>query len=107
MSSEAWKVRALDVVLPLETVQAMCARGSRHGGAVATFARRGNDAARLVVWAPPDARGGARPLGAFSVRYAAPGVDEATLHEVSWPPTAPPADLWQAIEELAGRPIPH
>ena len=98
MTTEVWKVQPLEVRLPMETVQAMCARGARHGGAVATFAQRGDDAARMLVWAAPDARGGARPIGAFSVRYAAPSADEATLHEVSLPPTSPAADLWSAIE---------
>jgi hypothetical protein len=104
VTSEVWEVRPLAVVLPTATVQAMCARGARRGGAVATFARRGDDAARMVVWGAPDARGGMRPLGAFSVRY---GAGEATLHEVSWPPAVAPGDLWLAIEELAGQPIPH
>jgi hypothetical protein len=107
VSEAAWKVQALSVVLPMETVQTMCARGARRGGAVATFAQRGDAAARMLVWGAPDARGGSRPLGAFSVRYAAPGTDDATLSEVSWPAAVAPADLWLAIEELAGRPIPH
>jgi hypothetical protein len=104
VTSEVWKVQPLAVVLPMATVQAMCARGARRGGAVATFARRGDDAAHMLVWGAPDARGGMRPLGAFSVRY---GGDEATLHEVSWPPAVAQDDLWLAIEELAGQPIPH
>ena len=85
----------------------MCTRGVRRGGATATFAQRDDHGARVLVWAAPDARGGARPLGAFTVRYAAPGADEATLVEVSWPPNTPPTELWLAIEELAGRPIPR
>lgn len=104
MTSEAWKVEALKIVLPTETVRVLCAGGARRGGAAATFAQRAADAARVLVWAAPDARGGSRPLGAFSIRY---GPDEAVLTEVSWPPTVPPADLWLAIEELAGQPIPH
>jgi hypothetical protein len=107
VTTEVWKVQPLDVVLPVETVHAMCARGTRRGGAVATFAQRGDGAARMLVWGAPDARGGSRPLGAFSVRYAASGAEGATLHEVSWPAAVPPADLWLAIEELAGQPIPH
>ena len=95
----------MDVALPMATIRAMCARGARRGGATATFAERGETAARVLVWAAPDARGGVRPIGAFTVRYTAPGAHEATLVEVSWPPTAPPTELWLAIEELAGRPI--
>ena len=105
--TEAWTIQALAVALPMATVHAMCARGARRGGATATFVQRGDQSARVLVWSAPDARGGARPLGAFSVSYAVPGADEATLREVSWPPDAPPTDLWSAIEELAGRPIPH
>ncbi|HEV8633310.1 MAG TPA: hypothetical protein VG370_03585 [Chloroflexota bacterium] len=105
--AESWKAQALAIVLPMETVHAMCARGARRGGAVATFVQRGDEAARVLVWAAPDARGGSHPLGAFSVRYRSPRAEEATLHEVSWPPAGQPTDLWLAIEELAGRSIPH
>jgi hypothetical protein len=103
----AWELQALAVALPMATVHAMCARGGWRGGASATFVQRGEQAARVLVWSAPDAPGGARPLGAFSVRYAAPGAAEATLAEVSWPPTVSPTELWSAIEELAGRPIPR
>jgi hypothetical protein len=105
--AEAWRARSLAVVLPMATVHAMCARGARRGGAVATFVQRGEHAARVLVWTAPDGGGGAHPVGAFTVRYRAPGADEATLEEVSWPPQEAPADLWRAIEELAGGPIPH
>jgi hypothetical protein len=61
-------------------------------------------AARIVVWAAPGA-GGAQPIGTVTVRWGAPDAGEATLAEVSWPPTLGEADLWRAIEEMAGHPI--
>jgi hypothetical protein len=101
---ESWTSRALAIELPAATAQSMCARGARRGGAAATFARRDALAARLVVWAP-GAGGGAQPIGMFGMQWRAPGAGVATLIELVWPPTRHEADLWRAIEELAGKPI--
>jgi hypothetical protein len=105
--STAWTIQVIDVVLPTATIHAMCSRSTRRGGATATFIQRGDRGARVLVWASPDERGGSRPLGAFSVRYDKPSSNEATLHEVSWPPAAPPTELWLAVEQPTGRPIPR
>ena len=101
---ESWTSRVLAIELPAATAQSMCARGARRGGAAATFARRDTLAARLVVWAP-GAGGGAQPIGTFGIQWRVPGPGRATLTELSWPPTRQEADLWRAIEELAGKPI--
>jgi hypothetical protein len=85
----------------------MCARGARRGGVAATFARRDERADRIVVWAGWGGAGGGQPIGTVAVHWGAPGAGEATLAELSWPPTLREADLWRAIEELAGHPIPR
>jgi hypothetical protein len=103
---ESWTSRALAIALPAALAEKMCARGARRGGVAATFARRGATAARLVVWAP-GAGGGAQPIGTVGIQWRAPGAGEATLAELSWPPTREEADLWRAIEELVGKPIPR
>jgi hypothetical protein len=100
----SWSSRVLAIELPAATAQHMCARGARRGGAAATFARRDALAAQLVVWAP-GADGSAQPIGTFGIQWRAPRDSKATLTELSWPPTRREADLWEAIEELAGRPI--
>jgi hypothetical protein len=46
-----------------------------------------------------------QPIGTFGIQWCAPGAGGATLTELSWPPTRQEADLWRAIEELAGKPI--
>jgi len=84
----------------------MCAPGARRSGVVATFARRDGLASRLIVWAP-GAAGGRHPIGTVGIRWRAPGAVEATLGELSWPPTREATELWRAIEELAGHPIPR
>jgi hypothetical protein len=103
---DSWTSHALAIVLPMATAQRMCAPGARRSGVVATFARRENRAARLIVWAP-GADGAVQPIGTVGIRWRAPGAGEATLGEVSWPPTLGAARLWRAVEELAGQPIPR
>jgi hypothetical protein len=104
MVDSSWTSRALAIDVPAATAQSMCARGARRGGATATFARRDALAARLVVWAP-GAGGGAQPIGTFGIQWRARGAGQATLTDLSWPPTRQEADVWRAIEELAGEPI--
>jgi hypothetical protein len=67
----------------------------------------GRAGARIVVWGAAAAGGGARPIGTVAVLWRAPGAGEATLAELSWPPTPGEAELWRAVEELAGHPIPR
>jgi hypothetical protein len=104
--AESWPSETLAIVLPMAAARRMCAPGARPSGVVATFARRDVLTARLVVWAP-GAAGGVQPIGTVGIQWRAPGAAEATLGEVSWPPTLEATELWQAIEELAGQPIPR
>jgi hypothetical protein len=105
--AEVWESHALAVVVPMASARRLCARGARRGSVAATFARRDERAAWIVVWAAPGAAGGAQPIGTVAVRWGAPDAGEATLAELSWPPTLGEAELWRAIEELAGHPIPR
>ncbi len=102
-----WQSQAMTIALPMSTVRRLCARGPRRTGVAATFAHRDDRSARLVVWSPGTTATGTRPIGTFVVQWAALDANEAVLGELSWPPTSLQADLWQAIEELAGQPIPR
>lgn len=102
----SWQSQALTIVLPMPTVRKMCARGRRRTGVAATFARRGEQSARMVVWSQGTAAA-LTPIGTFAVQWRASDASEAVLGEVSWPPTSGEAELWQAIEDLAGQPIPR
>jgi hypothetical protein len=104
--AQSWTSQSVAIVLPMATAERLCLPRPRRGGVVATFARRDRLAARLVVWAPGVA-GGAHPVGTIGIEWRTPGAGEATLSELSWPPTGQATDLWQAIEDLAGRPIPR
>jgi hypothetical protein len=103
---ESWASDALALVLPMATAQRICARGARPSGVAATFARRDRRTARLVVWAP-GAGGDPQTVGTVAIRWRSPAAGEATIGELSWSPTRQEADLWRALEELAGHPIPR
>ena len=100
----SWQSQALTIVLPMDTVRKMCAHGARRSGVTATFARRDEQSARMVVWSP-GTTADPRPIGTFTVQWQATDASEGVLGEVSWPPTSREDDLWRAIEGLAGQSI--
>jgi len=103
---DAWGSRAVAIALAAATAQRLCARGARRGGATTTVARDEARRTRLVVWAP-GAGGGCRPIGTVGITWGATRAGGAVLADLSWPPTGGEADLWRAVEELAGAPIPR
>jgi hypothetical protein len=104
--TDLWTDHALAVVVPMTAVEHMWATGRGRGGVVATFASRQRLEARLVVWAP-SADGSVQPIGILRIQWRAVGAAHATLTDLSWPPTVSGPQLWRAIEELAGQPIPR
>ena len=103
---DAWASRAVAITLTAATAQKLCARGARRAGATTTVARHEAQCTWLVVWAP-GAGGGCRPIGTVAINWCATRAGDAVLADLSWPPTSKEADLWQAVEELAGAPVPR
>ena len=75
----------------------MCTRGQRRTGVTATVALRDEWSVRMVVWSPPSAAAGPRPIGTFAIQWRASSASEAVLGEMSLPSTSIEAELWQAI----------
>jgi hypothetical protein len=102
----AWRTRELAIVLPIDEARALFARAERfdleRGG---RFDRR---SACVLIWSTSAAAAeSGEPVGAFWVRWHDPTERHATLSRVEWDPTAggTEAEVWRALEVLAGRAI--
>jgi hypothetical protein len=69
-------------------------------GVEASFVRRGDGGATLLLWATPPAAEAATPIGTATFRWTDGG--PATIEEIAWELTRDEGSLWRAIEALAG-----
>jgi hypothetical protein len=106
---QPWPAREVAVVLPIATARAMFARAERfdveRGG---RFDRR---SACVLIWsacAAADAERG-EPIGGVWMRWHDPTDEQATLWKVEWGPAegGSEAEVWRAVEVLAGGLVPR
>jgi hypothetical protein len=102
-----WSAREVAVALPLELAEAVFRGGELwdidRGG---RFDKLGS---AVLVWSTnAHASEQGEPVGGFYVRWHDPTEDEATAWKIEWDPTAggSEAEVWRALELLAGRPLP-
>lgn len=101
--SARWVERALDVALPLDVVLAVFARARRFD--VDAGGRFDARSAAIVVWSAPDAVESSEPIGTVYVRWHSPTEGQSTIWKLEWDPGrgGSEAEVWRALEVLAGR----
>ena len=98
-----WRVRDVNVTLPVVLVRTMFERagkyGRAHGGRF--DARRST----VVLWSGPPCAESARPIGEFCVRWGSPTINKATIHRIAWDDSHEGAlgEVCHAVEILAGQ----
>jgi hypothetical protein len=99
-----WQSRDVAITLPSETVRAMWERARRYFDVTEGARFDARSGTTMLLWSSRLDAAGAEPIGAFTVRWSAPTLEEATIHQVAWVPRrgGTEAQVWRAMRLLAG-----
>jgi hypothetical protein len=61
----------------------------------------------VLLWSTSDDNAGGEPVDCFYARWHDQPTDQATIRKVEWDPAAggSEAEVWRAVEVLAGGPV--
>ena len=99
-----WQSRDVAVTLPSDAVKAMWDRARRYFDVTAGARFDARSATTMLLWSSRLDAAGAEPIGAFTVCWASPSPEEATIQQVAWVPRrgGSEAQVWRAVRLLAG-----